>query len=198
MDVYYSYLWQKLIYFCRLNFFAFYVLIFLNGVGWPENLSPLMSHTLSSRCSSFSCSSPHTVSRLFFWYSSWFPFYLQRNPQFQPPLWGRWYIFTQETLLVFILHIKRLSDVFLSRNMRLLMLIVMMLIFPQVSLAALKSLQEMLQAGRSSASSTSGLPEDSSSPSHLNSPIPEDSIANWNTAWKVHLSGWDGKWLKRK
>uniref|UniRef100_A0A0N7ZAU2 Protein MON2 homolog n=1 Tax=Scylla olivacea TaxID=85551 RepID=A0A0N7ZAU2_SCYOL len=56
----------------------------------------------------------------------------------------------------------------------------------EVSLAALKSLQEMLQAGRSSAPSTSGLPEDSTSPSHLNSSVvPEDSIANWNTAWKV-------------
>ena len=56
----------------------------------------------------------------------------------------------------------------------------------QVSLAALKSLQEMLQAGRSSVPSTLGLPEDSTSPSHLNSSVvPEDSIANWNTAWKV-------------
>ena len=56
----------------------------------------------------------------------------------------------------------------------------------QVSLAALKSLQEMLQAGRSSTPSSSSLPEDSNSPSYLNSPVvPEDSIANWNTAWKV-------------
>ncbi|XP_071551599.1 protein MON2 homolog isoform X2 [Panulirus ornatus] len=53
----------------------------------------------------------------------------------------------------------------------------------EVSLAALKSLQEMLQAGRSSSSSNSV--DDPSSPSHLQPPIPEDSIANWNTAWKV-------------
>lgn len=66
-------------------------------------------------------------------------------------------------------------------------MIVIVLIFPQVSLAALKSLQEMLQAGRSSTTSTSGISEDSSSPSHQNPPIPEDSIANWNTAWKVCL-----------
>ncbi|XP_069945836.1 protein MON2 homolog isoform X3 [Cherax quadricarinatus] len=54
----------------------------------------------------------------------------------------------------------------------------------EVSLAALKSLQEMLQAGRSSTSISSSS-DDPASPSHLRLPIPEDSIANWNTAWKV-------------
>lgn len=76
--------------------------------------------------------------------------------------------------------------------MRILMVLVIVMIFLQVSLAALKSLQEMLQAGRSSTPSTSGLSEDSSSPSHLNPPIPEDSIANWNTAWKVCHFAVDG------
>lgn len=57
----------------------------------------------------------------------------------------------------------------------------------QVSLAALKSLQEMLQAGRSSTVVSSGSSDDLSSSSSLQSPLPEDSIANWNTAWKVSL-----------
>ncbi|KAG7177207.1 MON2-like, partial [Homarus americanus] len=55
----------------------------------------------------------------------------------------------------------------------------------EVSLAALKSLQEMLQAGRSSSIASSSSVDDPGSPSHLQPPIPEDSIANWNTAWKV-------------
>ncbi|XP_047499034.1 protein MON2 homolog isoform X3 [Penaeus chinensis] len=55
----------------------------------------------------------------------------------------------------------------------------------EVSLAALKSLQEMLQAGRSSTVVSSGSSDDLSSSSSLQSPLPEDSIANWNTAWKV-------------
>ncbi|XP_066938872.1 protein MON2 homolog isoform X2 [Macrobrachium rosenbergii] len=55
----------------------------------------------------------------------------------------------------------------------------------EVSLAALKSLQEMLQAGRSSSAMPSNYADDSDAKSSGPHPIAEDSIANWNTAWKV-------------
>ncbi|KAK4313902.1 hypothetical protein Pmani_014784 [Petrolisthes manimaculis] len=61
----------------------------------------------------------------------------------------------------------------------------------EVSLAALKSLQEMLQSGRSptntqthSNSNTTTCDNDNTH-THTQHPVSEDAIANWNTAWKV-------------
>ena len=56
----------------------------------------------------------------------------------------------------------------------------------QVSLAALKSLQEMLQAGRSASTVASNYSEDPDTKNATPPPVAEDSIANWNTAWKVN------------